>query len=93
MGAMAPMRCADERHLLVSGEVSCGPVEERNVELVDGLGVGAGQGPRSPAVKAAVEAEDGEIGRTWCLDRENWIAFRGSGSGSSAKTLNIRPIV
>ena len=38
---------------------------------MDGLRVGAGQGSGRASVKAAVEAEDGEVGSTWGLNKDN----------------------
>ncbi len=47
---------------LVSGEVCGGPVVERHVYLVYGLGVRAGEGGGGAPVEAAVVGQDGEAG-------------------------------
>ena len=47
------------------GEGGLGPVEGGDVELVDGLGAGGGEGAKEAAVEGGFEGEDGEVGCAW----------------------------
>lgn len=48
--------------VLELGEGGLGPVKGGDVELVDGLGAGGGEGAKEAAVKGRLEGEDGQLG-------------------------------
>lgn len=55
------------QRVLQLGEGSLGPVEGGDVQLVDGLGAGGGQGTEKTAVEGRLEGQDGELGRAGAL--------------------------
>lgn len=50
------------QRVLQLGEGSLGPVKGGDVQLVDGLGAGGGQGTEETAVEGRLEGQDGELG-------------------------------
>lgn len=50
--------------VLQAGEGSLGPVEGRDVKLVDGLAAGGGEGTEETAVETGLEGHDGQLGGT-----------------------------
>lgn len=52
------------KRVLELGEGGLGPVEGRNIHLVDGLGASGGEGAKQTAVETRLEREDGQLRRT-----------------------------
>jgi hypothetical protein len=55
------------KRILELREGSLGPVESRDVELVDRFGAGGGEGAEETAVEAATEGQDRHVGCARCL--------------------------